>query len=61
MILKKNLSIYCINCAAIPENLVESELFGYKKVFTGAKGGKIGIFELARDGTLFLDEIGECL
>ncbi len=50
-----------INCAAIPESLIESELFGYEKgSFTGAdKEGKPGIFELADKGTLFLDEIGE--
>jgi len=50
-----------INCAAIPENLLESELFGYEAgAFTGAlKTGKIGAFELANGGTLFLDEIGE--
>jgi len=50
-----------INCAAIPENLLESELFGYEEgAFTGAKkGGKMGLFELAHNGTLFLDEIGE--
>jgi len=50
-----------INCAAIPENLLESELFGYAEgAFTGAKkGGKIGIFELANGGTLLLDEIAE--
>lgn len=51
----------CINCAAIPDNLLESELFGYEGgAFTGAnKHGKMGIFELANGGTLFLDEIGE--
>lgn len=50
-----------INCAALPENLIESELFGYEEgAFTGAmKGGRIGKFELADQGTLFLDEIGE--
>ncbi|MEA4838389.1 MAG: sigma 54-interacting transcriptional regulator, partial [Rhodospirillaceae bacterium] len=50
-----------INCAALPENLLESELFGYEAgSFTGArKGGKPGMFELAQGGTLFLDEIGD--
>lgn len=50
-----------VNCAAIPENLIESELFGYEGgAFTGAdKNGKIGLFEMASNGTLFLDEIGE--
>lgn len=50
-----------VNCAAIPENLLESELFGYVDgAFTGArKGGKMGKFELANRGTIFLDEIGE--
>jgi transcriptional regulator with PAS, ATPase and Fis domain len=50
-----------INCGAIPENLLESELFGYEPgAFTGAsKEGKLGMFELAENGTLFLDEIGE--
>lgn len=50
-----------INCAAIPENLLESELFGYEEgAFSGAKiGGKLGKFELADKGTLFLDEIGD--
>lgn len=49
-----------LNCGAIPENLLESELFGYEKgAFTGAVTQKIGMFELANGGTIFLDEIGE--
>lgn len=50
-----------LNCAAIPETLLESELFGYEEgVFTGAKkGGKIGLFELVDGGTIFLDEVSE--
>jgi len=49
-----------VNCAALPETLVESELFGYERgAFTGAQARKKGRFELADGGTLFLDEIGE--
>ncbi|OGP63054.1 MAG: hypothetical protein A2170_11720 [Deltaproteobacteria bacterium RBG_13_53_10] len=54
-------SFMAINCSAIPEQLLESELFGYEEgAFTGArKGGKFGIFEVADGGTIFLDEIGD--
>ncbi len=49
-----------VSCAALPEQLIESELFGYEKgAFSGADAGKPGLFELAHHGTLFLDEIGE--
>ena len=49
-----------INCAAIPDNLLEAELFGYERgAFTGANQRKIGKFEMAQHGTVFLDEIGE--
>jgi two-component system response regulator HydG len=49
-----------INCAAIPDNLMESELFGYSRgAFTDARQSKLGLFQFARGGTLFLDEIGE--
>lgn len=58
---RKDENFIKVNCGAIPENLIESELFGYEKgAFTGAnKNGKMGLFELADKGTLFLDEIGE--
>lgn len=58
---RKNNPLITVNCAAIPENLFESELFGYEEgAFTGAnKGGKIGKFQLADKGTIFLDEIGD--
>jgi DNA-binding NtrC family response regulator len=49
-----------VNCAALPEHLMESELFGYERgAFSGADGAKPGLFEMAHSGTIFLDEIGE--
>jgi len=52
--------LIAVNCGAIPENLIEAELFGYEKgAFTGAHSSKPGRFELANGGTLFLDEVGE--
>jgi len=57
---RKNRPLIKVNCAAIPETLLESELFGYEKgAFTGAYQRKIGKFELANKGTIFLDEIGD--
>ncbi len=57
---RKNGLFVAINCTAIPDNLLESELFGYEKgAFTGANSSKAGRFELADMGTLFLDEIGD--
>lgn len=58
---RSNYPLVLVNCATIPENLFESELFGFEEgAFTGAKkGGKRGKFELAQNGTIFLDEIGE--
>ena len=57
---RKEGSLVCVNCAAIPVDLIESELFGHEKgAFTGATGQRIGKFEQAQNGTLFLDEIGD--
>lgn len=57
---RRGLPFISINCSAIPEGLLESELFGYKKgAFTGAVAGKPGLITLAHQGTLFLDEIGD--
>ena len=57
---RNNNPFVAVNCSAIPENLLESELFGYEEgAFSGAKkGGKVGLFELAHTGTILLDEIG---
>jgi len=58
--LRKDKPLIVLNCAALPESLLEDELFGHEKgAFTGASGKKIGKFELADSGTIFLDEIGE--
>ena len=58
--LRQDNPFLAVNCAAIPEDLIESELFGYEKgAFTGAYSRKKGRFELAHQGTLFLDEIGD--
>ncbi len=57
---RKRKPLICVNCGSIPENLLESEFFGYSKgAFTGADSNKKGLFEAADGGTLFLDEIGE--
>ncbi|MGZ3768055.1 MAG: sigma-54-dependent transcriptional regulator [Bdellovibrio sp.] len=56
----KDRAFVTVNCGAIPENLMESEMFGHKKgSFTGAVADKVGLFEVADGGTLFLDEVGE--
>ena len=59
--MRRKAPFVCVNCGSIPEQLIESELFGYEEgAFTGArKGGKIGLFPAAHGGTIFLDEIGE--
>ncbi|MCS7150122.1 MAG: sigma 54-interacting transcriptional regulator [Caldimicrobium sp.] len=57
---RKSKSFIAVNCSAIPETLLEAELFGFEKgAFTGAQNGKRGRFELANGGTIFLDEIGD--
>ncbi len=57
---RANKPFVAVNCGALPENLIESELFGHKKgSFTGADNHRIGLLEVANNGTLFLDEIGE--
>ncbi|HEY1818008.1 MAG TPA: sigma 54-interacting transcriptional regulator [Kofleriaceae bacterium] len=57
---RRNEALIKLNCAALPESLLESELFGYERgAFTGAERRKVGFFEAANGGTLFLDEIGE--
>lgn len=57
---QRNGAFICVNCAALPDTLLESELFGYEKgAFTGAINAKPGRFELAAGGTIFLDEVGD--
>ena len=58
--MRRNGPLIKVNCGALPEGLMESEMFGYEKgAFTGASARKLGRFELANNGTLFLDEVGE--
>ena len=58
--MRKNQSFVAVNCTALPESLLESELFGHEKgAYTGAAARRIGKFELANNGTIFLDEIGD--
>ena len=58
--LRKDMPFVVVNCGALPESLIESELFGHRKgSFTGADEHRIGLFEVANGGTIFLDEIGE--
>jgi Nif-specific regulatory protein len=58
--MRKDGAFVCINCAALPRELIESELFGHERgAFTGAVNAKAGKFELAENGTIFLDEVGE--
>ncbi|MCV5941422.1 sigma-54 factor interaction domain-containing protein, partial [Escherichia coli] len=55
---RRNNNFVAVNCGAVPENLIESELYGHEKgAFTGADSRRIGKFEFAQGGTLFLDEI----